>query len=508
MIFFLRFAHHQFPPFLSCVVPRTASLASHVLSPNAQHSTLNTRRSAQNDVRLSVHFSTFIGAARTNALISPMFDALRVPSWRSLSRGALVSFGIRVAGAGLLYGLHVVLARWMEAGGYGTYVFAISWTSFLAQFGKLGLPNAALRFIPEYRTNQERGLLRGFLQTSRGLILAGTAGLALLATVVALLVPTGDWPLSALLVGFALTPLMGLFSFETQVLRALDHYAWSYAPNYVFRPLATGLGVGLLLWGTGSVSPLSVLLWSGVVFLMMVGLQQWGVRRVLAAGSTTPERHPRRWLQIALPLLLTGGFQLVLRKTDIFLIGMLVGTDEVGIYFAALRTAQVATFSSFAVDAVAAPEVSRLYHGESDHLQSTVSSLAHWYFWPTLAVALGLTVLAEPILSLFGAAFTTGVPILLAFMGALVFGASMGPQLYLLNLTGHERDSAYIFGLCSVLNIGLNLLGITLYGAFGAALATATTLIVRSLWIRRRVVALTGIAPSIWTALQAESLYE
>jgi O-antigen/teichoic acid export membrane protein len=93
---------------------------------------------------------------------------------------------------------------------------------------------------------------------------------------------------------------------------------------------------------------------------------------------------------------------------------------------------------------------------------------------------------------------------LLVLVAALVFGAAMGPQLYLLSLTGHERDSAYIFGLCSALNIGLNLVGIMLYGAFGAALATATTLILRSLWIRQRVVAVTGISPSIFSALRTQ----
>lgn len=434
-----------------------------------------------------------------------MFDALRVPSWRSLSRGALVSFGLRVAGAGLLYGLHVLLARWMNAGGYGSYVFAISWTSFLAKFGTLGLPSAVLRFVPEYRTNQATARLWGFLQTSRGLILAGTSGLALLAAAVALLVPTGDWSLKALLVGFALTPLMGLFSFETQVLRALDRFAWSYAPNYVLRPLAIGGVAGGLLWWTGTISPLSVLLCTGAVLLALVLVQQWGVHSTLDAFSSAMERRPRRWLRVALPLLLTSGSQLIVSKTDIFLIGILINSEEVGVYFAAMRTAQIVTFFSFAMDAVAAPEVSRLYHGDSDHLQETVSSLAHWYFWPTLGVALGLTLLADPILSLFGSAFTAGVPVLIVLMVALVFGAAMGPQLYLLNLTGHERSSAYIFGICAVLNVGLNLAGITLYGAFGAALATATTLIVRNLWIRQRVVALTGIAPSVFSAIYPTS---
>lgn len=443
-------------------------------------------------------------AAQPTPRSTPMFDALRVPSWRSLSRGALVSFGIRVVGTGLLYGLHVMLARWMNTGGYGVYVFAISWTSFLAQFGKLGLPSAALRFVPEYRTNQKPTLLHGFLQTSRGLILVGTGGLTLLAMAVALLVPTGEWPLSALLAGFALTPLMGLFSFEREVLRALDWFAWSYAPNYVLRPLAIGLGVGALLWWTGSVSPLSVLLWTGVVLLGLILLQQWGVRRALETLSSTVERRPRHWLRVAMPLLLTSGSQLIVSKTDVFLIGLLVNSEEVGIYFAAMRTAQIITFFSFAMDAVAAPEISRLYHSDSDHLQETVSSLAHWYFWPTLLAALGLAFAGGPILSLFGPAFTAGWPILIVLTAALVIGAAMGPQQYLLSLTGHERACAYVFGICAVLNVGLNLVGITVYGAFGAALATATTLIVRHLWIRRRVVVLTGIAPSIFSALHME----
>ena len=426
-----------------------------------------------------------------------MFDVLRMPSWRSLSRGALVTFAIRVLGAGLLYALHVLLARWMNADGYGVYVFAISWTSFLAQFGALGLPNAALRFVPEYRTSGRTALLHGFLSTSRLLLVGGSSLLAALAAVVAVLVPTGEIPLSALLVGFALTPGMALLLFETEVLRARSRFAWSYAPNQLLRPLAVGGVAGGLVALTGIVTPLQVLLATGGVFVVAVGIQQGVTRSDLARPDAPAERRPRRWLRVAGPLLLTGGFQLLLRKTDVVLIGMLVGTDAVGIYFAALRTAQVVTFLGFAVDAVAAPEISRLYHSDSDELQATVSRLAHWYFWPTLLAAGGLVLVAEPILSLFGPAFTEGVPVLVVLVIGLVVNAAMGPQTHLLTLTGHERSCASIYGACALLNVVLNVVGILLYGPLGAALATATTLTVRNLWIRRRVVALTGVAPSI-----------
>ena len=326
-----------------------------------------------------------------------MMSFLRPLAWKSLSRGAVTTFSLRVLGAGLLYGLHVVLARWASADGYGAYVFAISWTSVLAQLGALGLPSAALRFVPEYRTSQRLGLLRGFLQVGRGLLLASTSGLALLAIGVALVVPSGRIHLHTLLTGLTLTPLMGLLLFEKEVLRACNRFAWAYTPDQILRPLLVGGTVGALMWATGTVSPVQMLLCMGGAFVLLIPLQQWGTRATLSeAYEQAAKRRSRRWLRVALPLLLTGGFQLVLNKTDIFVVGSLAGTEDVGIYFAALRTAQAITFLSFAVDAVAGPEVARLYHGDSDDLQRTVSDLAHWYFWPTLAAALGLLLVAEP----------------------------------------------------------------------------------------------------------------
>lgn len=94
------------------------------------------------------------------------------------------------------------------------------------------------------------------------------------------------------------------------------------------------------------------------------------------------QRTPWRWLRVAGPLLLVGGFQLVLRKTDLFLTGMLVGAEEVGVYFAAMRTAQVVTFVSFAVDAVAAPEIARRYHRDDAPCKQRCHALRTGTFGP------------------------------------------------------------------------------------------------------------------------------
>ncbi|MFP4227853.1 MAG: oligosaccharide flippase family protein [Salinivenus sp.] len=434
-----------------------------------------------------------------------MFTLFQRALESSLSRGAVVTFTIRVAGAGLLFGLHVVLARWMGADGYGAYAFAVSGASVAAQFGALGLPSAALRFVPTYLSDKRPGTLWSFLHTGRWIVGGTTIALVALVFGAVFFLPLDPLSRQALLLGLWLAPLMALGSFETEVLRGHQQFALSYVPNHILRPLGIGGSVGLLLWLTGGVSVVEVLLCMGGVLLCLILFQQWGTRAHTPSSSDEPDTPGARyWLRVALPLLLVGGFQLVLSKTDILLVGGLIGSDEAGIYFAAMRIAQVVTFFGFAVDAVTAPIVSRLYRNDHQALQDTVSTLAHWYFWPSLIAALALALLAHPLLSLFGTAFTTGGPVLYVYLIGLLANAATGAQTYLLTLTGHERACAHVFGWCAALNIGLNLVGIVFLGALGAALATATTLAVRNLWIRQHVVRHTGIHPSIVAAVRTD----
>lgn len=421
----------------------------------------------------------------------------------SLSRGAVVTFGVRVVGAGLLFGLHILLARWMGTGGYGAYAFAVSGASVAAQLGALGLPTAALRFVPTYLSDGRGGTLWAFLH--RGRWITGGATILLVALVfgIVFFLPLDSLSRQALLVGLWLAPLMALGSFETEVLRAHQQFLLSYVPSHILRPLGVGAGVGVLLWYTGDVLAVEVLLCMGGVLLCLILLQQWGTRvRLPPPPAETGPHRTRYWLRVAFPLLLVGGFQLILSKTDILLVGGLIGSEEAGIYFAAMRIAQVVTFVGFAVDAVSAPVVSRLYGDDHEALQETVSTLAHWYFWPSLGAALGLALLAHPLLSLFGTGFTAGGPVLYVYLVGLLVNAAMGAQTFLLTLTGHERSCAHVFGWCAALNLGLNLAGVLTLGALGAALATTLILAVRNLWIRQYVIARTGIRPSIVAALQ------
>lgn len=417
----------------------------------------------------------------------PSFNLPGVESWSALLRPAGWTLGIQVAGAGLGYGVHVLTGRWLGAEVYGAYVLAMGWAVLLSRFSGLGLPTAALRLFPEYDTNEQYGRLRGLLRGSRGLV-CGTGLLAALA--VTLLFTTTPLfspdQLPSLLTGIWLVPVLALIGLETEILRAQRQVVWAYAPPRILRPLLLIGGIGIVSVSALPNSAASVLAIMGGILILVLGVQYIGTRRTVPpmTYTTPPEYKPWTWIGIAGPLFLVKGFVIAIAKTDIFVIGALLDTRQVGLYGAALRTAHGITFVGAALDSVASSAVARLHaQGDRGGLQALVARLAQAYFWPTLMLAVGIVLAAPYILGLFGPDFVSGQPELIVLMGGLLVNASTGCQEYLLTLTGHQRACAWIYGAAMVINLILNLVGVSLLGSVGAALATAGTIVIWNGWM-------------------------
>ncbi len=419
-------------------------------------------------------------------------------------RGAGLALAIQGARLAVGYAMQVLLARWMGASAYGTYVYAVSWPVLLATLGSLGLPTAALRFVPQYAEAGAFGHVRGFLRSSRRRILAASVALALGAT--ALVLALGEAaPLAPAppVAGVWLTPLMALVLLETEALRARHRIGWAYAPPRLLHPLLVTGGAGLLvLYRTPTA--LGVLGVAAGALMLALFLQRLATRRTLPhVPAVAAPADRRRWLHVAWPLLLTSGFLVLISKTDLFFVGAWLGPREAAYYNAALRTAHAVTVASFAVEAVAAPMVAAAHAradraaGDRAALQALATRLAHWYFWPTLALAAGIALAAPLILGLFGPDFLRAQPVLYVLLLGLLAHTATGTQRHLLSLTGHERPLARVYGWCALVNIGLNAAGLALFGMIGAALATATTMLVWSVWLRALVIRRLGIRPTM-----------
>jgi O-antigen/teichoic acid export membrane protein len=223
------------------------------------------------------------------------------------------------------------------------------------------------------------------------------------------------------------------------------------------------------------------------VLILLVATQERLTARHIETLSPAVETATswKAWLDVALPLLLVGGFHIVLNHTDLLMVGALLGPVDAGVYGAAMKTATLISFFLIAVNTVAAPAISSLYFREEhENLQRMLYAIAHWTFWPTLVTAVGVLALAGLVLSLFGSGFSEpgSTPLRVLVIGHLI-NAACGPVAYILNVTGEQKKTAAVFGTSAVLNVLLNAALIPRFGIVGASAATASTMALWNIWL-------------------------
>jgi O-antigen/teichoic acid export membrane protein len=147
----------------------------------------------------------------------------------------------------------------------------------------------------------------------------------------------------------------------------------------------------------------------------------------------------------------------------------------------AVSIATLVAFGLQAVTMVVAPHFARLYtQNDMARLQRLVTLSARAILAVALPVVLVLVLFGEPLLRLiFGEEYSGGYTPMAILAGGQLVNAAIGSVGVLLNMTGHERETARGVAIAAAANVALNLLLIPPFGLNGAALATALSM---TLW--------------------------
>jgi O-antigen/teichoic acid export membrane protein len=425
---------------------------------------------------------------------------------KTLVRGAGATLAVQVASIGTSYVSQVLLARWLGVSEYGVYDLAIALSIALSFVGGLGFPMAILRFIPEYRVNQDWQHLQGILRCSWRQISIASFIIAAIGTIGLLWVSihqTIEY-LNALILGIWMMPLMTLINLQKQVARAFHKMVLAYAPYLIFYPLLL-IAIAFIWQRRQNLIGTEAIALSMFSMLLILLAQVWLFRRSLdpEIRQVNPAYAIEQWWRVALPLMFMDGSSVILNQTDTFMLGTMLGTKAVGIYSAAFKTSLWVQFILDAVNAISAPTIAALYaRGDRQGLQKLVSAIARWMFYPALAIAVGLIGFADPLLQLFGSEFTAAKGSLIALILGQLVNVGSGSVGYLLTMTGHQVQAASVMGATAFLNIVLNLVGIHYLGVMGAALATAFSMMLWNVWLHTIVVERLDVRPSILAALR------
>jgi O-antigen/teichoic acid export membrane protein len=411
-------------------------------------------------------------------------------------RLAATIFVIRVFSAALAYLSQILLARWMTGSDYGVYVYVWTWVLLLGSMMDFGISASAQKLIPEYRTRGEHALLRGFLSGSRWITFAVASIVAmLLAGVVKLLSPWIDGSaIVPLYIGCVTLPAFVVANTQDGIARSHDWMRLGLMPQFIVRQsLIIGITAGMFAINFDLGATAAMLASAAAVWIAMIGQMVLLNRRLGSHVEPGPKAYDiGGWLSVSLPILMVEGFYLLLSYTDVLVLQQFRSSQEVGVYFAVVKTLALVSFIHYAMSATTAHRFAE-YHalGEKARLSAYVGHAIKWTFWPSVAATILLLAFGKPLLWLFGPQFVIGYDIMFVAAIGLVVRAAVGPVERLLNMLGHQYICALAYALAFVMNVVLCVLLVPRFGGHGAAAATSISLVFETLLlfyiVRRRL---------------------
>lgn len=402
-----------------------------------------------------------------------------------LVRGGIGSLTLKAAYILLTFFTSVTLARLLGADGYGVYTYILALVYLFTIPVEFGFPNLVVRETAKFMVKQEWGMIQGVWRWT-GKITVFLTVLLILGAGVVIAVFWGRFSPEQLIIiicGIALVPLVTLGNLRGAALRGLNYVIQGQLSEQLLLPgLHLLLIIGaVFIFSAKNLTPLMALSLMVIAAALSFFAGVWLLWRIvpLEIRYAKPTYASRLWLSSTLPLALTSGMGLIIGRAGIVLLGIFGESMDVGIYRVADQMAFLLSMGLQAINMVIAPQITRLYAlGDKARLQQLATASARMALFLTLPVVVVFLLFGKPLLNLvFGMDFLPAYgPLAILSIGQLINSAA-GSVGFLLNMTGHEQDTARVFAFATVGSILLNLILIPLWGTIGAAFASAITMV-------------------------------
>lgn len=422
-----------------------------------------------------------------------------------LIRAGAWSMVVKIVSAFLVFLIAVILARSLGTDGYGAYSFALALILLVSVPVHAGMTNLVVRETAKGLTRRDIANLSAFWKWSRhSVFFQSIIGLLIIAAFVVF--STGEMMKhrsAALLVGFALLPIMTFGALFGGTLRGLGNVILGQLGDSLIRPLVFISVFSIWLY----LSEYSPMAWHAMIAHALGALVALAVSYVFLRLNSPPNLEQvfstvgqrAAWRRALLPLTLLGGLNVVNAQIDILMLGFFRPDEEVGVYQAVLQLVMLVVFTMNALKSVVQPHIARLVElGDMPNLQKLLTFSARVVFIVGLGPSLALLFFGDYILSqVFGADFAAGSAALaILSIGKLCYIA-LGFGVLLLPMAGYEDYTLKITIGAVALNCVLNVALIPLFGIEGAAAANAVTYVVWNIVLRYYASLLVGVEMSL-----------
>lgn len=387
-----------------------------------------------------------------------------------------------LAAAKIAQGTCSLLATFAVARHLGPVVFgqlslAIAMASVVGSAAALGLEQIATR---EIAASTDRSPILVVLRRIR--IAGALLGCAILA-IAAWFPALHPESASNLLFALSLLPLVQIGDLSEWRLVAAERSHTVAIVALITSPVAAMARLLLVIFGFGAIAFAWVLV---AEFALRSGLLWLACRRESISAAALPSneflRRTRWLLRDSIPLLMAGLAVFVYMRIDQFMIGAVLGSEQVGLYSAAVVMAEAPLVLPVLLLRAALPRLTQQSQIDPSETNHSFIRLMRHTFWIHVGGAVIATICAGPLIQLlYGSAYAPAAGVLrIQAWGApfVALGVISGAWIVL------KSDTRYALWrtlLGALVNIALNFALIPRFGIHGSACATVLAFAVTAL---------------------------
>ena len=396
-----------------------------------------------------------------------------------------ISLILRICGQAAGFVLTLVIARYFGASGLGDYVLAIAVLRGFSIISKLGLDIFSVRFVASFVKKKMWKSIIYFKRRIEILLIFTCLLCSLImyffSSEIAALINAEVFHIK--LNSFLILP-MTFFILNYQCLRGLKkiaHFSFYFRVSQALFSIVC-IFVFVQFFTNDDIPIFAYLCSLLIVFILSTYSfkKSFHLKKNIQKTESVEKFEIFDMLKISLPIMIAQLVQFIMAWTDKLMLGNMMDSDQVGVYFTAFKLSMLASLSLMAINSIAGPKFAEMFSkNDFSSLKKVVYQSTEIIFWTTIPFVIVFFIFPQKIMLLFGDEFKTGSNALMILSLAKLISSFSGSVGNILQMTGNQFIYMIILSIGALCNVVLNYYLIPIYSIEGAAIASLLSM---SLW--------------------------
>lgn len=386
-------------------------------------------------------------------------------------------FLIRLIGTAAIVISYLLYAQWLGPEAFGLYSFMINLVAISSLFSRFGVDIIAMRKVSVlYDDSPEK--IGDEIGSSILLVFLISVFFAIaLSFVLVALKEAGYFSVATkqelIFSGFMVVPLSVAVT-VSEIFKALRRSRQTALIRTFLIPVGTL--IIFILASENSFRSVAIAWWvasmGAVVYSLFMVRKQMSFRSIAA-----DLHHYGKLLAQGAPMLRLGLSAMVISTADVVILGVVAGTEQVGVYSAVAKIAMLGNLLLVTINSITAPRIASLFHGgDTLKLKKMLERVGRIYLIFAVAQVGVVLAVCGPLLEFLGDSYEAGFFVLMVLLAGQTINLVCGNNVSLLTMIGEERTVARVMVSSAFFYLPVAVVLSLQFGALGAAIATASTM--------------------------------